>query len=116
MLHLIKKLFLASLCSLAFSNAHAVEEDKLKHALVSAVIATSVVWLKPQSSVSEQFLWSMAPGLIKEVLDSRQGGEFSWQDLAADAIGVSLGLTLGHWRVHVKNRDNFTVAYTTTFK
>lgn len=48
---------------------------------------------------------AMVPGLLKEVIDSRQAGNhFSTKDLISDAVGAALGVTAGNFMLQYHNR------------
>lgn len=38
------------------------------------------------------FLWAMCIGILKELYDANNGGEFSWDDLLFDLLGATLGI------------------------
>lgn len=48
---------------------------------------------------------AMVPGVLKEVIDSRQAGNhFSTKDLISDAVGAALGVTAGNFMLQYHNR------------
>jgi len=70
--------------------------DKLSHMAVSAALGTA-------SGAYFENKWTafgvaMIPGVVKEIIDSRdRGNRFSGKDLAANAIGAAVGVQFGHW-------------------
>ena len=66
-------------------------EDKLKHIVVSAVIAVALNLIFPWWAAG---LLTLAIGVGKEVYDKVSGkGHAEWEDLAADVVvGVMIGL------------------------
>jgi VanZ family protein len=72
--------------------------DKLAHAVAFAGLAVLAVAVWPRR------WWPIALGLLGygAGIEVMQGAitvarQPSWQDLAADAAGIALGLWLGHW-------------------
>lgn len=104
----VKQLVLALILSLASLTSKAeIGQDKLYHASYSfgyGLIASAFVEDKWQA-----FGLAMTPGLAKEILDSqKKGNRFSVEDLIADAIGASIGVTVGHTFFYVdKDSINF---------
>jgi len=48
----------------------------------------------------KRFAWAIAPGILKEVIDSQEeGNQFSTKDLAWDALGALVGVQAGHWMI-----------------
>ena len=70
--------------------------DKPKHIAASAISAVIVESLFAETlSPAQRFGLAMVPGIAKEIFDMRRGGSgFSGKDLAADALGVGLGMAL----------------------
>lgn len=83
-------------CGTAHANPNDrwLGQDKAKHFAVSAGLGFAAGFVT--NDPYKQFALGMAPGLAKEVYDSRKGGSgFSVKDLAWDAAGVYVGM-----RVH----------------
>ena len=78
--------------------AHAVEQDKVQHATVSAVIAmASVVYFKDtEHPIAYSIATTTAVGAAKEVYDAAHPTKHtaSSADLAADFIGAAVGALL----------------------
>ena len=74
-------------------------EDKAQHFTVS-IVATTLGYgtarlaLDRRGAAVAAGAAALAAGIAKEVADVRGGGPFSLRDLAWDAAGVALGLTL----------------------
>lgn len=86
---------LAAALAVVCISAQAVEQDKVKHAAVSAVFGA--IAGASMDSKAAAFGIAMVPGLLKEIHDSRKDGSgFSGRDLAADAIGAALGVYVGN--------------------
>jgi Na+-translocating ferredoxin:NAD+ oxidoreductase RnfD subunit len=65
-------------------------EDKLKHVVVSAIMAVVLNLLLPWWVAG---LLTLAIGVGKEVYDKVSGkGHAEWEDLVADVVGVVIGL------------------------
>lgn len=72
--------------------------DKPKHIAASALSAVIVEGLFAETlSPVERFGLAMLPGVVKEFADMRKGGSgFSGKDIAADMLGVGLGMAGYH--------------------
>ncbi len=67
-----------------------ITEDKLKHALVSAIIAVVLSLFLPWWGAA---LITLAIGIGKEVYDKVSGkGCAEWLDLLADIVGIIIGV------------------------
>lgn len=67
-----------------------ISNDKLKHALVSAVIATLLSLFLPWWGAA---LITLAVGIGKEIYDKVSGkGCAEWLDLLADIVGILIGV------------------------
>lgn len=65
-------------------------EDKLKHIVLSAIIAVALNLILPWWVAG---LITLAIGVGKEVYDKVSGkGHPEWKDLVADVVGVVIGL------------------------
>ena len=65
-------------------------EDKLKHIVVSAIIAVSLNLFLPWWVAA---ILTLCVGIGKEVYDKVSGkGNPEWKDLAADLIGILIGV------------------------
>ena len=65
-------------------------EDKLKHIVVSAIIAVALNLFLPWWVTG---LITLAIGVGKEVYDKVSGkGHPEWEDLAADLVGILIGV------------------------
>ena len=65
-------------------------EDKLKHIVVSAIMAVVLNLILPWWVAG---LITLAIGVGKEVYDKVSGkGHAEWEDLVADVVGVVIGL------------------------
>ena len=65
-------------------------EDKLKHIVVSAVIAVVLNLFMPWWAAG---LITLAIGVGKEFYDYKSGkGKAEWEDLLADLVGIFVGL------------------------
>lgn len=76
-----------------------IAEDKLRHfGLSFAATAFAYAGARPALDADAAFVvagsTALMAGIAKELHDSRAGGWFSLKDLAWDAAGVALGLTL----------------------
>lgn len=70
-----------------------LREDKLKHIVVSAIIAVALNLFLPWWVTG---LITLAIGVGKEVYDKVSGkGHPEWKDLAADLVGIVVGLSIG---------------------
>ena len=73
-------------------------KDKSLHFGVSA--ALGVAAYSQTHNRTQAFAWAIAPGVIKEIIDSQQeGNHFSTKDLAWDALGAFAGVQAGHWMI-----------------
>ena len=85
-------------------NDRWLSTDKLQHLVVSIhltllsyKIAHQSYHNTPAISRMESAGLVLSIGLGKEFRDSRKpSGKFSYKDLAADALGIALGLIIGH--------------------
>jgi len=72
--------------------------DKILHFAVSLLLALSagclVVHWPKYLVLFVGFFWSVCVGVIKELYDANNGGEFSWQDLLFDVIGAVCGVVI----------------------
>lgn len=85
-------------------------EDKKTHFAVSLAFGFVGGRAYPDEPL-KGFAVGIAPGVIKEILDSRPGGSgFSMKDLAWDALGAALGSQFGGWTVR-----KYGIAYQTSF-
>lgn len=84
--------------SLAFAtSASAIdweEKDKQQHLSVSTGIATITYGATNSAWVS--FGACIGAGLAKELYDQQDYGEFSSEDMQANAIGCGIGMALGY--------------------
>ena len=65
-------------------------EDKLKHIVVSAIIAVALNLILPWWVAG---LVTLAIGVGKEVYDKVSGkGHAEWEDLVADLVGILIGI------------------------
>jgi putative lipoprotein len=68
-----------------------------------------------QDSAMKAFGCAMVPGLIKEVIDSRQeGNKFSASDMGFNALGAALGVSGGRWML-TRSNGQTVVSYRTEF-
>ena len=92
-----KKLFaiaLLSLAPVAFAQDSWTGADKPKHFIGSVGLGAAAVVIAPRASFAEHFALALAPGVLKEIHDSRPGGSgFSVKDLAWDMAGAYLGVS-----------------------
>jgi uncharacterized protein YfiM (DUF2279 family) len=78
-----------------------IAEDKLQH-LGMSFAATAFSYagartvLEPDPALVVAGSAALLAGIAKEIHDARSGRRFSFRDLAWDAAGVALGLTLAH--------------------
>lgn len=78
-----------------------IAEDKLQH-FAASFAATSMAYggarslLDPAPARIAAGSVALTLGVLKEIADRRGGGPFSLKDLAWDAAGIALGLTLAH--------------------
>lgn len=80
-------------------------QDKQLHFAVSAVLGIAAY--SQTHDRAQAFGWALAPGILKEVIDSQQdGNDFSGKDLAWDALGALAGAQVGHWTIG-QNRVNW---------
>ena len=67
-----------------------LHEDKLKHIVVSAIIAVALNLFLPWWVAA---LITLAIGVGKEVYDKVSGkGHPEWEDLVADVVGILIGV------------------------
>lgn len=115
----MKKLLLVVLAyfvvSSFFTLAYADEwrgDDKNKHFAGSAVmgLVATAAFKDSEHPVLYPFTAALAVGLAKEIRDevSPVGSGFSYKDLAADALGSALGVSVGNGVLHF-TRD--TISY-----
>ena len=88
----------------ASSQALSVEEDKVKHFVISSVIGASTQlyaydWKTSMSTC-------IGVGLAKELYDQYDYNGFSEKDLVADVLGCSVGVLLGDTALKVWNQDD----------
>ena len=112
-------MFMISLIFSLNSYGNVVEEkDKQEHILVESVITSASVFALKDSEhpILYPLLIGTGVGLAKEVYDSRSGGSgFSKQDLLADSIGITIGLTVGS-SFNIIYSNNFTgISFRTAF-
>lgn len=96
--------------------AHADEwtgEDKKQHFAGSALmgVAASVAFKDSEHPVLYPMAAVLAVGLAKEIRDevATAGSGFSYKDLAADALGAALGVSVGNGVIYAtRNTINFT--------
>lgn len=75
--------------------------DKAMHFAVSG--AVSLAAYSYTEDKTQAFLIGMAPGVLKEIVDSQQeGNRFSGKDLAWDALGAFVGVQIGDWTIDEK--------------
>lgn len=87
--------------------------DKVKHFGVSVALGIAATNLTTNKTTA--FALSVAPGLAKELYDSRQpGNKFSYKDLAWDAIGAYVGIHAGFY-LHKLPGGGMSVGYNTNF-
>lgn len=104
-----KTLAALALCAAASAPTLAQDRwdgpDKPKHVAASAISAVVVESLFAQTlHPLTRFGLAMAPGILKELADTRKGGSgISGKDIVADAIGVGFGMA-GY---HVVVRPNY---------
>lgn len=73
------------------SHAEPLQLDKIAHASVSATLGSTARILVDDPW--KAWAIAMAPGLVKELYDSRKGGTgFGVGDLIADGIGAAVGV------------------------
>jgi putative lipoprotein len=71
-------------------------KDKSLHFGVSA--ALGIAAYTQTHDRTQAFAWAIAPGIVKEIVDSQSAGnQFSSKDLAWDALGAFVGAQAGHW-------------------
>lgn len=72
--------------------------DKLLHFAISFLLAMSpgclVIHLPKYAVLFLGLFWAMMIGIIKELYDLNNGGEFSWDDLLFDLLGAVLGVLI----------------------
>ena len=76
--------------------------DKTYHVVVSAAVGVAVAAQWPEKPWLTQFGIAMIPGVLKELSDKKISGK----DLAADAVGAAIGVSIG--RVFISRRDGTT--------
>lgn len=115
----MKKLLLVVLAyfvvSSFFTLAYADEwrgDDKNKHFAGSAVmgLVATAAFKDSEHPVLYPFAAALAVGIAKEVYDEvKSGGSgFSYKDLAADALGAALGVSVGNGVLYVtRNTVNY---------
>jgi uncharacterized protein YfiM (DUF2279 family) len=78
-----------------------IAEDKLQHlgmsfAATAFAYAGARTMIEPDPALVVAGSAALLAGIAKEIHDARAGRGFSLKDLAWDAAGVALGLTLAH--------------------
>jgi uncharacterized protein YfiM (DUF2279 family) len=78
-----------------------IAEDKLQHlgmsfAATAFAYAGARTLIEPDPALVVAGSAALLAGIAKEIHDARAGRGFSLKDLAWDAAGVALGLTLAH--------------------
>lgn len=101
-----------------------VQQDKVKHAVVSAALgaaAAEAIGAGAGPDVCREcpkscaFGAALVPGLLKEISDSRPGGTgFDSKDMLANAAGALVGVHLHGFAVQRLNRATI-FTYTTSF-
>lgn len=101
-----------------------VQQDKVKHAVVSAALgaaAAEAIGAGAGPAVCREYpkscAWgaAMLPGLAKEISDSRPGGTgFDGKDMLANAAGALIGVHLHGFAVQRRGRTTL-FTYTTSF-
>lgn len=88
----MKKIMIIVLLTLLPAQSYALETDKRQHAVISVLITGAAYMLT--EDITTSVLIGLGVGLGKEIYDSRQknGDGFSRADLAADAVGIGLGV------------------------
>lgn len=70
--------------------------DKLDHVVVSAgfgLLASGLTHSRPRA-----YAIGLSAGLVKELVDAERGGTgFSGRDMAANLLGVAIGVEFGRW-------------------
>lgn len=108
---LMRRAWLAAALLAPMATRADIGQDKVEHAAFSAVYG-----LMAGMTVENRwhaFALALAPGLAKEIVDSRTAGNhFSTGDLAADAIGAAAGVWLGSTLIRpTKNGLAFQVRF-----
>lgn len=96
---------------LVAGNASAVdwrEKDKQQHLTVSTGIAAITYGATNSAWVS--FGACIGAGLAKELYDQQDYGEFSSEDMQANAIGCGIGMALGY-ALFGKKHGGFSVRF-----
>lgn len=117
---ILKYFFVGSLILVSCNvNANFLEKkDKQKHILAESVITGISTKLLEDSEhpILYPILIGSTVGLAKEVYDSRAGGSgFSKQDLLADSIGITIGLTAGSSFNIIYSNDFTGIGFRTEF-
>jgi len=72
--------------------------DKVLHVAISFLLVLAwgcaVVHMPKWVVLLVAVPWALAIGFLKELYDMNHGGEFSWDDIIADIVGVVLGAGL----------------------
>lgn len=101
------------LCTETKAQAYSKEGGK-EHVIVSAALGLGCANVF-QDSWGKAWGCAMMPGVLKELIDSRQpGNKFSGSDLAFDAIGAAIGVTGGRWLIR-RHEGTTTVSYRMEF-
>ena len=93
-------------------------QDKQKHIFAETIItgASTLVLKDSEYPILYPLLIGAGIGLTKEVYDSRLGGSgFSKQDLLADSIGITIGLTAGSSFNIIYSNDFTGIGFRTEF-
>lgn len=101
-----------ALVVISFSSNADIGQDKYYHAGYSFVYGVVASSLTDDKTIA--FAIAMAPGLTKEIIDSKQkGNKFSVNDLVADAIGAYFGVQVGQLLIYP---DHNSVQFKYNFK
>ncbi len=76
--------------ALSYGVIRGGENDKYMHWWGSTMVTASLMQLNPYAGLSI----GIGLGMLKEIYDSQTGRYFSIQDMRANLIGVSLGLSI----------------------
>ena len=81
------------LLSISIANVEQIPQDGANHALISAI---EYKVLTPIIGTQNAVIATIGTGVIKELVDASNGGNFSFVDIVYDLFG--LGLVSMEWR------------------
>lgn len=85
------------------------KKDKKQHIAVSTLISTSVYAITKNDYKS--YGVCIGTGIAKELYDEAKYNGFSWEDMAANAIGCGIGLGIGRGLIWSGNKLTYSYKF-----